>query len=244
MLCDCCQPKLLEIKAPYSARHEKIRDNTKIMYLKSGTLSRDSSDGYYSQIQGTMALTGTALCDFVVWTEVDLVVVTIPFDAQYWTSLEPQLDKFFTTFVVPELFQRQLKYSMLPLSDSKLDTNQCELDSTEDWDLDIRDKDLVAAVQDAVQDSVQDVASAFPSATDTRDLGATICSGPCGCILPEPDYVAPDNSDASVGCECPCGCNAWSCWNCARYDQDMADEDISWACVKCVRECECVYDNM
>ena len=51
---------------------------------------------------------------------------------------------------------------------------------------------------------------------------------PCRCgqskkVLPETDILE-DNSNASVGCDCPnCGdsCNTWFCWPCAWYDQDL-----------------------
>ena len=61
----------------------------------------------------------------------------------------------------------------------------------------------------------------------------------CGILLPEPEYVRADNVDASVGCECRCGCSDWYCWACAQYtvNDDEDDTQDPWFCVPCVRNC-------
>ena len=43
------------------------------------------------------------------------------------------------------------------------------------------------------------------------------------------ENISPDNSNASVGCDCPnCGgCDIWFCWPCAKYDKDLASEGIT-----------------
>ena len=70
---------------------------------------------------------------------------------------------------------------------------------------------------------------------------ATHCHG-CGILLPEADYVELDNLNASVGCECRCGCTSWYCWPCARYTSEDAEDP--WFCVPCVRNCGEVYLNV
>ena len=60
----------------------------------------------------------------------------------------------------------------------------------------------------------------------------------CGCILPEEDYVADDNADASVGCECRCVCDMWSCWKCAAFTEDMQEDGETWFCAMCTAICD------
>ena len=60
----------------------------------------------------------------------------------------------------------------------------------------------------------------------------------CGCVLPEEEYVADDNADASVGCECRCVCDMWSCWKCAAFKEEMQEDGESWFCAMCTAICD------
>ena len=98
--------------------------------------------------------------------------------------------------------------------------------------------------------ALQDVVPVHDKKLSPRPFASTaipasyICVGRCRLPLAEPEDVRDDNSNASVGCECPCQCDAWSCWKCARYTQEMADEDLPWFCETCVRQCENVYQDV
>ncbi|XP_078660783.1 uncharacterized protein LOC144905166 [Branchiostoma floridae x Branchiostoma belcheri] len=110
VLCDCCPPRILEIKCPYSAAHEAIRGNTKIKYIEEvgNTLAlKGGNHGYLEQVQGCMAITNVSKCDFVVYTVKDIEVIHVDFDPIFWANLEQHLDNFFLSHLVPELFRRQ-----------------------------------------------------------------------------------------------------------------------------------------
>ena len=59
----------------------------------------------------------------------------------------------------------------------------------------------------------------------------------CNKILVEQEYVAEDNSDASVGCECRCGCDIWSCWSCGEFTSEMDKAEVKWVCPMCTADC-------
>ena len=91
--CSCHPPRLLEIKCPYSTRDLTVEEAMaagKIKYLSKGratlSLLPSGADGYYTQVQCTMAVTGLKSCDFVVYTLKDLVVVDVPFDEGHWLA--------------------------------------------------------------------------------------------------------------------------------------------------------------
>ena len=53
-----------------------------------------------------------------------------------------------------------------------------------------------------------------------------ICSS-CKKFLPDEEHCKPDNSDASVQCECTCGCNKWFHWECCNYSIQTKSTDRS-----------------
>jgi len=65
---------LIEIKCPASKKnisvHELVQDPNFYVYLDNGkpTLKKTHSNGYYSQIQLAMGLSGIKFCDFIVYT--------------------------------------------------------------------------------------------------------------------------------------------------------------------------------
>ncbi len=63
-----------------------------------------------------------------------------------------------------------------------------------------------------------------------------LCSE-CGRVLPEIDYIAEDNSDVSVGCDCKCMCDKWYCWACMCYDKEAAAADEEWHYPTCLAKC-------
>ena len=130
--CDCCCPRLLEIKCPYSAANEKIHGNQKIGYLNDtdGKLSlRNTPMGYMDQIQGCMAVTSLNLCHFVVYTVVDIVTIPVEFDKLYWENqLQPQLDNFFRHHLAPMIFHRQ-RHPQMQFSTCGMDSSDTEEES-------------------------------------------------------------------------------------------------------------------
>lgn len=213
-----CAPnhkKLIEIKCPYSVRlmcpHQAIKEN-KLDYIGSNTAGgyflKQNHRGYYEQVQGAMAICGLHECDFIVWTKVNFIVLTVEFDHKMWSSLLNSLASFFQDHIVPEILTGRLT------SGSAVSSNATACDVSDS------DDECVAAVVATEHLQVQHVAQ-------------SVQCKKCHCILPEEDYIAPDNSDASVGCECNCGCSAWYCWTCANFTEAKADALEDWLCPYC-----------
>jgi hypothetical protein len=114
--CDCHQLRLLEIKCPYAARNVKIADAIKDKKIDYLCINPDGSyylhptrRGYYDQIQVTMAVCDLQSCDFVVWTQEDIIAVNVPFDPRYWAELKTSADTFFYNHFVPEILTGKLR---------------------------------------------------------------------------------------------------------------------------------------
>ena len=59
----------------------------------------------------------------------------------------------------------------------------------------------------------------------------------CNKVLVEEEYVAEDNSDASIGCEYHCGCDNWSCWSCGEFTSEMDKAEVKWVYPMCTADC-------
>ena len=66
---------------------------------------------YYAQVQGQMAISGAAWCDFVVYTFKGMSIQRIPFDQQFWDNISDSLQAYyfqhFITFAVSEFKAQQ-----------------------------------------------------------------------------------------------------------------------------------------
>ncbi|XP_069102920.1 uncharacterized protein [Argopecten irradians] len=227
--CNCHQPSLIEIKCPYKSRNLTVADavgQKLINYLsydkEINTFTLNTSDIYYAQVQGLMAILGLASCNFVVWTTCDLVNITIMFDEPFWKNrLYPACNIFFKKHILPEILSGSLSKNISTKSITDLTPSQNPIDN-------------------------HATTCTGSSSQKPIDNHVTICTGSYKCgecqrPLPETNF-SPDNSDASVGCDCSnCGCDVWYCWPCARYDNEQSEENMDWYCPKCTRECDIVY---
>lgn len=104
--CDCCGPRLLEVKCPWSARDTKP-EAAGLDYLsqpdENGNTSLKTTHKYYAQIQGQMSLMDYMNCDFVVWTKKGLIVQNVQVDDTYWKKLKDTLDEFYCCHIIPAL---------------------------------------------------------------------------------------------------------------------------------------------
>ena len=96
---------VLEIKCPYTGRHEMITPSKNFPFLeenKPGSISLKKTSKYYDQVQGQMALTGRHAVYFVVYTFVDFKYCIVQFDQEYWLlSMLPKLTTFFDKHLKP-----------------------------------------------------------------------------------------------------------------------------------------------
>ena len=64
---------------------------------------------YYIQIQGQMTICNREYCDFVCWTPKGMHVERISFDPSVFHKIKPSLDRFFLSFVLPELLTHSVQ---------------------------------------------------------------------------------------------------------------------------------------
>ena len=107
--CKCCSEGLAEIKCPYtfrSAHPEEVPLADKRHFETVGgkpTLAVKSP--WYAQVQMQMAIKGCSFCDLVVYTEIApfICVMRVPFDQQFYFSLQHKLLNFYRKFVLPKI---------------------------------------------------------------------------------------------------------------------------------------------
>jgi len=63
---------------------------------------------YYAQVQEEMAVMGVEWCDFVVYSNGEVVVDHILADLDYWDTLSEQLEDFHVHYVVPEILSGKI----------------------------------------------------------------------------------------------------------------------------------------
>ena len=230
--CSCHGKRLLEIKCPWSAKSKTVLEavnNRKIKYLEQQNgrfvLKQGTQDGYYEQVQGLMGMLNIKDANLVVWTEKDMVTVHIPFHSDFFYNvLVPACSEFFRMKVIPKLL----------LEESCSENDQIECSNT--------DPEISKKLNPINAISSDDKENEMSCANLILRENATYSCEQCNKILPD-ENVSPDNSNASVGCDCPhCGgCDIWFCWPCAKYDKDRASEGINWYCPNCTRNCDIIY---
>ena len=77
--------------------------------MLNGHMKLKRRHAYYYQIQGQLALTGRAWCDFFVWTLKANSIERIWFDQAFWDEMVKKLNSFYLRAVIPELFSERIK---------------------------------------------------------------------------------------------------------------------------------------
>lgn len=104
---------LLEIKCPYKAAKEGLTPLQAATDIKGfcckhstteeGTIELKRSHDYHYQIQGQLAITKLAWCDFFIWTPAGYSVERITADPIFWEENKPKLIRFHREGILPEL---------------------------------------------------------------------------------------------------------------------------------------------
>ncbi|XP_065191124.1 uncharacterized protein LOC135822310 [Sycon ciliatum] len=105
------ETKLIEVKCPYSARSTSLaamaKEKTFFLSVSSSSpanfsldLSTESGWNYFHQIQGNLCLTGREVCDLVVWTPLETVIIPIRADPT-WSGNLARIEEFYKTFFLP-----------------------------------------------------------------------------------------------------------------------------------------------
>lgn len=99
---------IIEVKCPYSARDCSLRDaisknkNFFFKLLSCGNFALDNQHGYYHQVQGNLCLLNASVCNFIVWTPTEMIVLPIKSDPS-WKSNLNILKHFFKTIYLPHI---------------------------------------------------------------------------------------------------------------------------------------------
>uniref|UniRef100_A0A8C5PAV4 YqaJ viral recombinase domain-containing protein n=1 Tax=Leptobrachium leishanense TaxID=445787 RepID=A0A8C5PAV4_9ANUR len=98
---------ILEVKCPHKHKDHTIReacDDRQFCLRPDGNSYQLRIDHpYYTQVQCQLAVTNMQHADFVVYTNKDLAVVPVTFNAELWKETEPKLEKFYYEAVLPKL---------------------------------------------------------------------------------------------------------------------------------------------
>lgn len=113
--CKCCGKSLIEAKAIYSKRNLRpaIAANDKI-YFDQGTskwLLKENTTLFY-QIQCQMAVTKVHITDLVIYTNKGILVISVPFDQQFWVGVVAKLEEFYINNMIPEILCGTLRNQM------------------------------------------------------------------------------------------------------------------------------------
>lgn len=98
---------VLEIKCPYSAANMSVREACEVLHDfycfidDDGCIRLNVEHIYYFQIQGTMGITNTQFCDFIVWTPKSMERIAINFDQHVWETLLCKLKDFYLNYMLP-----------------------------------------------------------------------------------------------------------------------------------------------
>ena len=113
--------KAIEVKCPYSARDVSLQSlaSSKSFFLscsppqekEMGMASSQSVDfdlntkdklgeKYYHQIQGVLHITGRSVCDLVVWTPSETVVITVSKEDE-WAKNIQDIEEFYRQYFLP-----------------------------------------------------------------------------------------------------------------------------------------------
>ena len=96
--CNCCGEGLVEIKCPYCARDSPMAD---VECLKENKL--DPSHRYSYQVQTQMLVTGRDYCDFVLWSEKEMMVERIEPNERMENEIISKSKAFFLHVILPEM---------------------------------------------------------------------------------------------------------------------------------------------
>lgn len=101
---------VLEVKCPYTARNFPINEMT-VPYLErdeTNELRFKKNHPYYYQVQGQLLVTGRLYCDFIVFTFVDLLEISIGRDEALISDMLVKLTNFYDKYLQPAIFEKYL----------------------------------------------------------------------------------------------------------------------------------------
>ena len=123
--CDCHGQGLLKIKWPWSHRNLTLSEysamNRSCLYLDGNVIHKNKAHEYFYQVQCRMFTTN--YCDFFVCTRNDSFCERIKYDEQFMRSMVQKVDILYQQLILPEIFSRELKNTLLIEKQVKLTLN-------------------------------------------------------------------------------------------------------------------------
>ena len=145
--CDCCGEFLIEIKCPYCKRDSEISDSIDCLQTVNNNLELRRTHQYYYQVQCQLLVTMKEFCDFVVWTNEDMLIERVVRDTTLCEEITRKCEEFFKAAILPELigklysrpFQEQVLTPTSPGSNTGQDKRRevicvCQKEYDEDSD--------------------------------------------------------------------------------------------------------------
>ena len=82
-----------------------MRDDKFYVSLVDGEpeLKMVHQNGYYTQIQMAIGLSGAPFCDFIVYTFKGLIIARTPFNNEYFVNLIKKLNTFYSKYMLPQI---------------------------------------------------------------------------------------------------------------------------------------------
>ena len=104
VLCDCCEPSILEIKCPFSIRNGTVaNDGNGLQYL-TDELQLKINHNYYYQLQTYLGIYKYKKGYFCVYTPQDVLILHIDFDQDFWQKLKKDLCIYYEHYYLRYLF--------------------------------------------------------------------------------------------------------------------------------------------
>lgn len=112
--------RCLEVKCPFKHRASSVEaaarsDSRFCLEITdqegAPQLALKMTHPYFTQVQCQLAVTGLKMADFVVFTQRDLAVVSVPFDPDFWDQTLERLERFYRDAIMPELRRRSQAWS-------------------------------------------------------------------------------------------------------------------------------------
>lgn len=111
MNCTCCGNGVLEIKCPFACKNKSFLDASKerskfFLCESNGKMTLDRTHTYYYQVQAQIEVCGAKYCDFVVWSEKEVLVERINPIKEFIVNAFDKASTFIKLGVWPELMAK------------------------------------------------------------------------------------------------------------------------------------------
>lgn len=103
------EERIVEIKCPYTAKGTIVSPES-VPYIEldevTGLYRLNAVHDYMYQIQGLLHITNRPVCDFVVFTISDMLIIEITKEAEFIQQMLNKLDTFYFNFFQPHYLRR------------------------------------------------------------------------------------------------------------------------------------------